>query len=164
MIAGNQRDQVHAVTAGADGSIYIAGITNSTDFEVTPQAARRIPDLTAGTAGELFVRRISPDGGRLLYSTYLGPTREGPVALAVDSQGNAYVAGLPRLPNEVTSSTVLEPDGAIWLMKVSPAGDRIIYRVSLLPEGFYGPPIGLSVIPPARPTSARGRSASPSAR
>ena len=87
-------EPTQAVGIDSLGNLYVAGSTTSTNF---PVAAAVLPP-TAKQAGEswAFVSKFSPDGSKLLYSTYIGGSTGGndaAYALAVDSAGNAYVTG-----------------------------------------------------------------------
>lgn len=78
-----------AVTLDAQGSAYITGVTASRNFPVIGAAQKR-----SGGLSDAFVARLSPDGTRLLYSTYLGGKKDDAgLAIAVDPIGNAFVAG-----------------------------------------------------------------------
>jgi hypothetical protein len=48
----------------------------------------------AGGINDAFVTKLNPSGNSLVYSTYLGgSSTDYAYAIAVDSSGNAYVAG-----------------------------------------------------------------------
>jgi hypothetical protein len=47
-----------------------------------------------GGSQSAFLTKLSPSGGSLAYSTFLGPGQDAAYSVAVDSQGQAYVAGL----------------------------------------------------------------------
>lgn len=144
-ISGNRLTRIHSVAAGSDGSIFVAGLTNSSDFAITPDAARRTMSIRLDYQAEVFVRKLSPDGTKVLYSTLVGPTdADGPVSMGVDAAGDAYVAYRPGR-DDSQPVTSLEPSGALVIVKLSPDGTRFLYRVSLLPEGFYDSPIGFAV-------------------
>jgi hypothetical protein len=72
------------------GNGVIVGVTDSLDF----------PTVNGGqpaTAGDwnAFVAKLSPDGTRLVYATYLGGSNgAGATAVALDAQGSAYVTGI----------------------------------------------------------------------
>src|SRR5579863_1710139 len=87
-------EPTQAAGIDAQGNLYVAGHTFSTDF---PVAAALLPRTTKG-AGQswAFVSKFSPDGSHLLYSTYIGGSTGGNDAvwaLAVDSTGNVYATG-----------------------------------------------------------------------
>jgi uncharacterized protein (TIGR03437 family) len=84
----------------ASGSVVVVGGTYALDFPTTPGALRQCnPNGTWGSAG--FVLKLTADGSRPLYSTYLGS--DTPSAVAVDNVGDIYIAGnnfgtLPVVP------------------------------------------------------------------
>ena len=66
-LGGSAWDAGYALALGADGSIYVAGRTASTDFPTTPGVFdRRVAQVDA------FIARLDPSGGRLAYATILG--------------------------------------------------------------------------------------------
>jgi RHS repeat-associated protein len=79
-----------AIAVDAQGNAYITGATASNDFPVTAGAFQAL--ATGRLDG--FVAKLNAAGNGLVYSTYLGGTREDyERAIAVDAAGNAYVAG-----------------------------------------------------------------------
>ncbi|MFO0969605.1 MAG: LamG-like jellyroll fold domain-containing protein, partial [Gemmataceae bacterium] len=95
-LGGSGNDQGVAVAADANGNAYVTGLTASNNF---PTAAPF--QASPGTsANDVFVTKLNPSGTGLLYSTYLGgATNEQPVSIAVDSGGNAVVAGFTASPD-----------------------------------------------------------------
>ncbi len=89
-------DEALDTAVGADGSVYLTGFTTSIDFPLLNAI-----DSTLSFAGDtdVFVTRLSPDGGSLVYSTYLGGDGLDGFAsggIAVDEDGNAWVVGITR--------------------------------------------------------------------
>jgi hypothetical protein len=88
-IGGNADDEGMAITVDAAGSAYVTGETESLDFPVTPSAYAtkcfgvpmpgRMREICAG--GDAFVIKLTPDGSKLIYSTYVSGT-VGPAAMA----------------------------------------------------------------------------------
>jgi hypothetical protein len=79
------------IAIDSSGSAYIAGYTYSSDF---PTASPFQPNY--GGAGDGFVAKLSASGNSLVYSSYLGGSGQDGfpnTAIAVDSSGNAVVAG-----------------------------------------------------------------------
>ena len=84
------------------GSSYGSGIAVdlSGNAYITGSASAAFPVFSAfqpkfgGGAADAFVTKISPSGDYLLYSTFLGGNaNEGGSSIAVDSSGDAYIAG-----------------------------------------------------------------------
>ena len=97
-LGGTYNDQGDSIVVNPDGSVYIAGFTQSADFPVTANAFQ--PNYGGGSDG--FLVKISSDGSQLLYSTYLGGTGDesiGKLLLNADGSlwmsGGASAAGLP---------------------------------------------------------------------
>jgi hypothetical protein len=80
-----------SIRIGPGGKVFIGGSTFSEDFPTTENAL----DRTYNGEADFFVTCFTPDGSTLVYSTYLGGAGNEWISthnLAVDAQGNAYVA------------------------------------------------------------------------
>ncbi|MGV3722205.1 MAG: SBBP repeat-containing protein, partial [Actinomycetota bacterium] len=72
---------------GADGSVFVTGFTDSTDFPTTGSGA-------AQGGGDAFVTKLSPDGSTVLFSTYLGGSgADAGRGIGVDAAGRVTVSG-----------------------------------------------------------------------
>ncbi len=155
-LGGSSIDGANAIAVAPDDSAFITGETFSTNF---PTVNALYPDSTY-EAQVAFVSKISPDGSALLYSTYLGcvvaPSTVGGIVIgygiAVDSLGEAYVAGtvncptFPTTPNafntlcgyDGTCGTSLNTQGLSvyngFVTKFNVAGTALIYSAFL---GYY---------------------------
>lgn len=92
-LGGIELDAANAIALSSDGAAFIAGETDSVDF---PTAHPLQPNVGGPLdfPDDAFVAKISPDGSTLYYSTYLGGSLdERANGIAVDTFGNAYVAG-----------------------------------------------------------------------
>jgi hypothetical protein len=103
-----EEDGADAIAVDAAGNAYVAGAAASTDFPVTAGAFQTQNNAAANQISNAFVAKLNPTGTALVYSTYLGGNGLGgsstaPLspcagdassALAVDSAGDAYVAGI----------------------------------------------------------------------
>ncbi|MET0621739.1 MAG: SBBP repeat-containing protein, partial [Pyrinomonadaceae bacterium] len=74
-----------SIALDAGGNAYVAGSTTSPDFPTTPGAFNTTP-------GGGFVTKLNPTGSALVYSTIFPAAL--PQAVAVDSDGNAYLTGM----------------------------------------------------------------------
>ena len=96
-IGGNGFDRIQSVYIDHDGYIYVAGNTSSTNFPVTRNAYQRVKKGPAGTGSDTqegFVMKLTPDGSKIVWSTYIGGKRRDQVyAVRTDSKKNVYILG-----------------------------------------------------------------------
>jgi hypothetical protein len=89
-VINGTEDWGEAIAVDNTGSAYVTGYTYSPDFPVTSGAYD-----TTRAGLDAFVTKFAPNGGSLVYSTFLGGAgREQGQGIAVDASGNAYVTGL----------------------------------------------------------------------
>jgi Beta-propeller repeat len=97
-------DSAAGIAVDGSGAVSLGGRTDSLDFPVTPDALDSSFNGGVGV-GDAFLARLSADGARLLYSTYLGGTKDDEgLALAVDPLGAVYLAGVTTSGNFPTTS------------------------------------------------------------
>jgi uncharacterized repeat protein (TIGR01451 family) len=83
-------DVAAAVAVDGSGAAYVTGNTSADDFPV----ANAFDSTHSPGAADVFVSKVQPDGGALVYSTYLGGlSGEFGRAIDVDASGSAWVAG-----------------------------------------------------------------------
>jgi len=124
-LGGEQTEEAAAVALDAQGNIYVTGVTYSPNFPGTGT-------VTPGTT-VYFVSKFDPTGSTLLYSTLL-PIQSSPNEgswdrLAVDGQGNAYLAG-SAFQNPAATATFGPAGPGAFVVKLDPAG-RLVYNVSV---------------------------------
>ena len=141
---GNNYNYAQAVAVDSAGSAYVTGYTASTNFPTTPGAY-----LTScgdcGLSNYVFVTKISATGV-LVYSTYVGTnnTQDKGYAIAVDSAGNAYVAGDTSYPGTGVSFPVvggfnMTGGGGAFLFKLNSTGSSLLYSTLMKRNGIaYG--------------------------
>ena len=95
-LGGSLDDLAYALALDRRGAIYVAGPTGSGNFPTTPDSYQ--PAYRGG--GDMFIAKLNPRGNRLVYSTFLGGSREDlneyayrATGLAVNRHGAAYVVG-----------------------------------------------------------------------
>jgi hypothetical protein len=128
-LGGNATDIAYDVAVDAAGSAYVTGHTASSNFDTLN------PIQTDQPTTDAFVSKLSPGGGPLVYSTYLGGNgADQGLGIAVDSAGSAYVVG------EDGSTDFLHVDAYegdtpgstdAFLSKLNPAGGALTYSTSL---------------------------------
>jgi len=76
LLGGNGMDQIMCITTDNENQIYVAGYTRSTDYPVTQNAIRNKSENIQGSdwweGTDNFLTKISADGTKILYSTYIG--------------------------------------------------------------------------------------------
>lgn len=106
-LGGSADDTALAITLDPKGNVWLAGGTISTNFPVTSGSFQTkfggaSDDNTQFIAkmGDGFVSELSADLSHLLYSTYVGGSRDDAItALAVDSSGYVYLTGVTQSSN-----------------------------------------------------------------
>lgn len=131
-LGGSDYDQPYGIAIDAAGDAVVAGRTQSSDFPVK----NPIPVGTWGVGTSYgFITSLSPGGSTLNYSSLLGggsqpmqSSSTGIAALALDSGGNAYVAGItdspvfPTTPGALDALTPNYPESVGFVTKFVPAG------------------------------------------
>jgi hypothetical protein len=122
------------------GATYVTGSTISNAFPTTPQGLFRTAARSADV--DAFVTKLSPDGRRLLYSTYLGGRgNDAGASIAVDRAGAAYVTGSTSSNTFPTTrgafrTTLKGAGGNAFVAKLSPDGRRLLYATLLGGRGI----------------------------
>jgi hypothetical protein len=91
-LGGSGNDSGNAIAVNSSGNAYVTGSTNSSDFPLaSPLPGYHVPN---GALTDAFVAEVNTTGNALVYSTYLGGAgSDSGQGIAVDSSGDAYVAG-----------------------------------------------------------------------
>ena len=143
-LGGSDIDVANSIAVGADGTAFIAGETDSVDFPVE----HALQPQTGGPfdfPDDTFVAKLSADGSTLIYSTYLGGSRQDRAnGIALDSFGAAYVTGTTISQDFPASIGAADPNcgndahcdadlngGAVksdaFATKLNPEGSAIVY-------------------------------------
>jgi Beta-propeller repeat len=128
---GTGLDQAYGIAVDAAGNSYITGTTESVNFPLQSQAAAYPNDNRKNA----FVMKLNPQGTSVLYSTYLGGSADDEgLAIAVDSAGQALVAGYTDSANFPTASAYRAAnsggrDG--FVTRLNPGGNTLLYSTYL---------------------------------
>ena len=133
---GKKDDSVFAIAVDTIGAAHVAGETSSEDIPVSETCLKRI---FGGGRTDAFVAKLTPQGNRVAYATYLGGSRDDRVnGIRVDVAGNIYIAG-------ETASDDFPVTNAV--QSVYGGGDRDAFMVKLFPDAaeyvyssYYGGP------------------------
>ena len=94
-IGGSSDDYGVGMALDSENNVYVTGSTTSSNFPTVNPYQAVEPGSYSG-----FVSKISSSGSTLLYSTYLGGNGfDEPAAIAVDTLGEAYIAGTTTSQN-----------------------------------------------------------------
>jgi hypothetical protein len=141
-LGGTGDDYADSIAVDTTGSAYVAGTTGSLDFPTTSGAYQGWLSKDGRNA---FITKLKPLGASLAYSTYLGGSGNdttggtGEVAhgIAIDTQGNAYVAGVtnstdfPSVNPIQTGRPVYPTATQAFVTKLHPAGCGLVYSTRL---------------------------------
>jgi hypothetical protein len=137
------------IAVDGSGNVFVTGRTNCPDFPTTGGF-----QTIYGGSEDAFIAKISATGATLLWSTYLGGTNEEEAhAIALDTSGNAYVAGFTRsadfpIANAVDPTlngpydvfvTRVQSNGALaWSTYLGgPLGDDLWAMTATAPDSVY---------------------------
>src|SRR5262249_51500003 len=125
-LGGSDLDEARGLAIDREGSVYLTGKTSSQDFPTSNALQARCAVGKSSCAGSAFVTKLSADGKGMQYSTYLGGTGgDAGNAIAVDSRGSAYVAGVTSskdFPLQLAAQSVLAGQTNAFISKISPEG------------------------------------------
>jgi hypothetical protein len=112
-------DSASGVAVDPSGNVYVTGATPSTDFPILSTNAFQV--VNKGAPLNCFLTKLDPTGSTLLYSSYLGDSgSDGCTAIALDSNGNAYLTGTATSTNfPVTPGAVQSAGQASGLAFIS---------------------------------------------
>jgi hypothetical protein len=141
-------DSAAAIALDGAGAAYVTGITTSPDFPTLMPFQPTNAEHSGKPTG--FVAKFNTAGNALVYSSYLGGSGgnagagvgDCANAIAVDGNGNAYVAGqtssadfptaVPfQSVNSSLESTVVAPLGSAFVTKLNSSGSALIYSTYL---------------------------------
>ena len=113
-LSGTSADTVGGIAVDSKGDIYLAGTTYSADYPITGDATQSenvstqppfpvnppaYPSLYEFFPATGYVSKLSGDGSRLLYSSYLGGSQhDHPTGIALDDTG-LYIAARVDSPD-----------------------------------------------------------------
>ena len=135
-VGGSGFDSASGIAVDSYGNAYITGQTSSPDFPlVAPIQPTNHANTTNGFTN-IFVSEVNAAGTALVYSTYLGGSQDEEAnGIALDSLGDAYVAGLTESADFPTLnalySNLPSTTGAGFVTKLNAAGNALLYSTYL---------------------------------
>jgi YVTN family beta-propeller protein len=136
--SGSSGDGGFGIAVDSAGNAYVTGNTYSVNFPTTALAF----DISYNGGSDAFVTKLNASGNALVYSTYLGSSgHEGGGSIALDSAGNAYVAGSTGSSNFPTTSGAFRTAYAggtsdAFVAKLNTTGSALVYSTYVGGSGF----------------------------
>ena len=128
------------IKVDSEGNIIIVGITASHDFPLTQGVIDNNDNMHA------FLSKLSPDGQKLLFSTFFGSSsREGIAGLTIDDKDNMYIvgatltAGLPVTDNAFRKKIIIPKSGNLkdhFIAKINARDHKISYLSYFATDGY----------------------------
>lgn len=123
---GDRNDDAAAVAVDATGFIYVTGETESRDLTHTPIGGK--PLTLAVSKG--YLTKYSPGGKEVLWRLLIGGSSNTvPRALALDQEGNVFVAGSTQARDLPMKNPIQDRHTSnlaiAFLMKISPKGELL---------------------------------------
>lgn len=131
------------IAVDSEGNAYVIGATDSIDFPTTSGTFQTkfaggtgVFGCFFGIAADAFVTKLNAKGDAIVYSTYLGGSDDDcGEGIAVDSAGNAYVAGETLSTDFPVTKGAFQPvcascsNGLVdtFAAKLSPDGSGLTY-------------------------------------
>ncbi len=134
-LGGTDDEGIFGIGFDREGNIYVSGETSSVDFPTRNAAQPRV-----GGNYDAFVSKFDRTGSRLIYSTYLGGSSyDHAVGIAVNDDGEAYVAGLTQstdFPVAHALQSTLSGPGDAFVAKLDREGSALLFSTYLGGSAF----------------------------
>lgn len=136
----------YTATPGPDGSFFAGGISFDGGFPVSLGAFDEtynggVNDDNIGAGYDIAIIKLSADGTRRIYATYLGGrSNEQPHSLIADAQGNLIIAGRSNSPNFPTTNPLNAAKGGydIFVAKLNVTGSALVGSILIGGSGDDG--------------------------
>jgi hypothetical protein len=152
------QDEIDHLAVDARGHLYVSGFAGA-GFPTTPGAFDRTfngaSDCCDGLLGDAFVAKLSADGSRLLYSSFVGGSAADRTStLALSPDGSVTITGFTGSSNFPTTQGAVRPafgggtatfEGVpvdAFAARLDPSGSRLVYSTYL---GGSGDDVGNNV-------------------
>ncbi len=136
-LGASGQDIPRSIAVAADGQVYVAGYTRSSDFPTTPGSFR---PFYSG-AGDAFLTRLDLGAGTVTYSTYLGGSgQDQATKILVEPSGHVAVTGFtlsddfPVTPNALQSTQA--GNGDVFLTVLDPSAPD--FTTALVYSTYFG--------------------------
>jgi hypothetical protein len=151
-LGGSDRDAAGAIAVDATGNVFVTGLTISSNFPTANPLQSSCASCPSGSdtglipavVADAFVTKLNATGTALVYSTFLGGNAgDAGNAIALDSVGNAYIAGTTfswlNFPTTVGAfQTSHHGVGDAFVSKLNAGGSALLYSSFVGGDGDDG--------------------------
>jgi hypothetical protein len=141
-LGGSGPDSGQGIAVDSSGDVYVTGSTESYNFPTAPAVPFQRGNANCTTVNQIetctadaFVTEVNPTATELTYSTYLGGTSaDVGQAIALDAQGNTYIAGYTYSTNFPTQSALYGTSGGgqdCFVAALDAAGTSLVFSTYL---------------------------------
>ncbi|MDP8980916.1 MAG: SBBP repeat-containing protein [Acidobacteriota bacterium] len=129
---GGGEDAPRSLALDSSGAVYVAGVTHSIDFPVSPDALQR-----TNTAYANFIAKVNPAGTAVVFATYFAG---GINAIAAGPGGDVFVSGIvvdgfqttPKAAESVFGGSL----GDAFAARLNASGSALIYATYIGGAGY----------------------------
>jgi len=133
-LGGSSLDYGLGIAVDTQGAAYVTGYCESADFPTQ----NPIQGTNAGFS-DVFITKVNSAGNAFVYSTYLGGSDfDNGFAIAVDTQGAAYVTGEIQsndFPTQNPIQGIYRGGEDAFITKINSAGNALVYSTYLSGSG-----------------------------
>jgi uncharacterized protein (TIGR03437 family) len=122
-------EAAQAMALDAAGNVYLTGTAKrGGHFTASPGALQNA--LKGET--DAFVAKLSADGSRLAYATFLGGSdNESGNSIAVDSEGDAWVVGSTASNDFQTTVGLPNQNGGAFVARINSSGSSLVFSARM---------------------------------
>lgn len=132
-LGGEQNDEGSGIALDSAADAYVTGVTSSTKFPLQSPLQKTFGGGVLPS--DAFVSELNPTGAQLLYSTYLGGSGDDAgLAIAVDSNKNAYVTGVTgstNFPTQSPTQATKKGENDAFVSEISAGGSALTFSTYL---------------------------------
>lgn len=134
LVGGDAPEYGVSIAVDQGNNVYVTGDTRSSDFPTSEGCFDDSYNGGGNEAGDVFVFKLSPDGSKLLYSTFIGGEGEDRgTGIALDDYNNSYLTGhtnstdFPTTPGCFDDSLGGNDQPDTFVMKLDQNGSELVY-------------------------------------
>jgi hypothetical protein len=136
-LGGSGQDVPRSIAVAADGQVWVAGYTRSSDFPTTQNSFR--PSYVGG--GDAFLTRLDLSANAVTYSTFLGGSgQDQATKILVEPSGRVAVTGFTLSGNFPVTANALQGspagNGDVFLTVLDPAAKD--FTTALVYSTYFG--------------------------